>query len=76
MTNRTRSLSAGRPTARTGAQGKSLEDLREATARINGEIPRDLHRLVKIHAAHEGVTMTEIMIKALREYLDRHDITL
>jgi predicted HicB family RNase H-like nuclease len=64
-------MSAGRPSARTGAPGKTLEDLKEPTTRINGEIPRELHRRVKIQAAHEGTTMVEIMVKALNEYLSK-----
>jgi len=33
--------------------------------------PADLHRQAKIAAATEGVTLKEIIIKALREYLER-----
>jgi hypothetical protein len=33
--------------------------------------PADLHREVRIQAAVEGMTMKELIIKALREYLAR-----
>ena len=65
-------MTAGRPSARTGKPGKTLEDLKEPKSRINGDIPRELHRRVKIQAANEGVSMTEILSKALNEYLSNH----
>ena len=65
-------MTAGRPSSRTGRGGKALADLEEPKARINGEIPRKLHRRVKIQAANEGVSMTDILSKALNEYLSKH----
>ena len=35
-------------------------------------VPDDLHRLAKIQAATEGITLRALMIKALREYLKKH----
>jgi predicted HicB family RNase H-like nuclease len=34
-------------------------------------VPEDLHRLAKAQAALEGITMQELVIRAIREYLDR-----
>jgi len=34
--------------------------------------PSDLHRLCKVVAGWEGVTMTELIFKALREYLRKY----
>ena len=72
MTTRTHRMTAGRPSARTGVQDTSLETLRGPTTRINGVIPRDLHRRVKIQAANEGGSMTDILVKALEEYLSKN----
>ena len=35
------------------------------------DFPDDLHRQVKIQAAIEGVTLRDLVFKALREYLER-----
>lgn len=65
-------MTAGRPTARTSKPGKTLDDLREPKARINGDISKELHQRVKIQAALEGISMTEILSKALNEYLSKY----
>ena len=35
------------------------------------EFPDDLHRQIKIQAAIDGVTLRDLVFKALREYLKR-----
>lgn len=72
MTQRPK-MTAGRPSA--GQSGTTIADLVPEKVRINGDISSELHRRVKIQAVKEGVTMTEIMAKALSEYLENHSIT-
>jgi hypothetical protein len=69
------SMTAGRPSARTGKPGKTIDDLREPKVRINGDISRDLHQKIKIQAVLEGVTMTDLLSKSLTEYLSKHGNT-
>ncbi len=63
-------MTAGRPSA--GRAATTVADLEPEKARINGDIPRELHLRVKIQAAIEGVPMTAILSKALNEYLSKH----
>ena len=35
--------------------------------------PKDLHHKVKVFAAIHSTTIKEVVIKALTEYLDRHE---
>ena len=35
--------------------------------------PRSLHRKAKIQAAVEGITLKDLFVKALTEYLERQD---
>jgi len=63
-------MTAGRPSA--GRAATTVADLEPEKARINGDIPRELHQRVKIQAAIEGVPMTAILSKALNEYLSKH----
>lgn len=41
----------------------------QPTRRLNGEIPEQLHKDVKIAAVKEDKSMTKVMIEALREWL-------
>jgi len=66
-------MTAGRPSA--GRAAPSVADLEPEKARINGDIPRELHQRVKIQAAIEGVPMTELLSKALSEYLSKYGST-
>ena len=63
-------MTAGRPSA--GRAATTVADLEPDKARINGDIPRELHQRVKIQAAIEGVPMTAILSKALSEYLSKY----
>lgn len=38
--------------------------------KINYELPDDLHRLLKIRAAEEGITLKELIIRLLSEGLE------
>jgi predicted HicB family RNase H-like nuclease len=35
------------------------------------EFPQDLHRLAKVQAAMEGITLKALIIKALEQYLNK-----
>ena len=72
MTQRSK-MTAGRPSA--GQSETTVADLVPKKARINGDISSELHQRVKIQAVKEGVTMTEIIAKALSEYLGNHSVT-
>ena len=63
-------MTAGRPSASRTAP--TVADLAPEKARINGDIPRELHQRVKIQAAIEGIPMTEVLSKALNEYLSKY----
>jgi hypothetical protein len=63
-------MTAGRPSA--GRTATTVADLEPDKARINGDIPRELHRRVKMQALIEEVPMTVILSKALNEYLSKY----
>ncbi len=44
----------------------------EDTCRINAEIPKSLHRRVKIFAAEKDKSITELLVSALNEYLSKY----
>jgi plasmid stability protein len=43
-----------------------------AVINIRG-VPDDLHVRVKVQAAKESIPLRELVMKALEEYLDRHE---
>ena len=47
------------------------EALKEETTRLNVDIPVSLHSQVKIRATQERSTITNIVIRALNEYLSK-----
>ncbi len=61
--------------SRRESAGKSsaLEEvMKEETTRLNAIIPESLHSRVKIQAVHERSSITEIVMKALHDYLDKN----
>ncbi len=63
-------LSAGRPSARKPA--KTVADLKqEGKIRLNADISKDLYKQVKVRAAVEETTITEIVKAALSEYVSK-----
>lgn len=40
---------------------------------INIEIPDEIHKKVKILSAMKGITLKEIIVQALEEYVDKHE---
>ena len=49
-----------------------VEATKEETTRLNAEIPISLHSQVKIQATKERTSITEIVIKALNDYLSNN----
>lgn len=45
---------------------------RENMQRLNMEIPRDLHKRLKLKAIYEDRTVTDIVLQAINEYLHAH----
>lgn len=41
-------------------------------ARINIELSPELHRRVKVRAAAEGITIRDVVIAALKDFVSRH----
>jgi predicted HicB family RNase H-like nuclease len=62
-------------TSRRESSGKNsaLEEvMKEETTRLNAVIPESLHSRVKILAVHERSSITEIVIRALDDYLNKN----
>jgi predicted HicB family RNase H-like nuclease len=49
----------------------SIEQQKEPVERLNVEIPKSLHKTVKIKAAADEVKIRDIVINALNEYLKK-----
>ena len=68
-------LQAGRPSTKKTAKEKAIEDVQEIekpkTVRFNANIPKELHRKLKMKAASEDLQLTELAIKAFEEYLSK-----
>ena len=59
-------------------KSKSLDDIKadvagktEKTKRLNAEIPESFHTEVFIYAKQNGMTVTSLVTKALREYMGK-----
>jgi len=37
------------------------------------DFPDELHTLAKVHAAAKGITLRELIIQSVQEYLETHD---
>ena len=64
MSKATNTLSAGRPSARTGkAKAATLASLADDAAmkRVNFELPAELHAKLKIYATKQGKTIKELL---------------
>ena len=63
-------LSAGRPSQKLPP--KTLASLRdEGKARLNAELPKSLYKKMKQRALDEDTTVTDLLIKAIDEYLSK-----
>ena len=50
-----------------------LEEVaKEETTRLNAVVPMSLHKAVKVQAATEGRSITDILIDSLNEYLSKN----
>lgn len=38
------------------------------------QIDPEVHRLLKVHAAYYGTSLTHLVSDALREYVERHEV--
>ncbi len=47
------------------------EATKEETKRLNAEIPKSLHNRLKMFAAEQETKITDVVIKALNEYLSK-----
>jgi predicted HicB family RNase H-like nuclease len=57
---------------KSDAKDRVLDEvMREETTRLNAVVPLSLHRKIKIQAANEGRTITELVISVLNEYLSK-----
>lgn len=67
-------LSSGRPTNKEKAieAVQEIEEIQEATQRLNVELPASLKRDFKIQAARDGLKLNELTIKLINEYLSRN----
>ncbi|MCL4722523.1 MAG: hypothetical protein KJ041_11360, partial [Gammaproteobacteria bacterium] len=64
-----------RPRARQGvcpAQKNRPAGSREDLQRLNMEIPKALHKRLKLKAIYEDRTVTDIVLQAINEYLHSH----
>lgn len=57
---------------RTETKERVLEEVaKEETTRLNAVVPMSLHKAVKVQAATEGRSITDILIDSLNEYLSK-----
>lgn len=75
--NNQNSVPASSPPASRKAPGKSRRKnrpvgSREDMLRLNMEIPRTLHKRLKLKAIYEDRTVTDIVLQAINEYLHSH----
>ncbi len=58
---------------KTEAKDRVLyEVVREETTRLNAVVPISLHRAVKVQAAHEQRSITDLLVEALNNYLSKN----
>jgi predicted HicB family RNase H-like nuclease len=62
-------LKAGRPLSKKEKAIASVKETEEETIRMNVNIPKAFHKQIKQKALDEDTTVTEIVIKALKEYM-------
>lgn len=56
----------------TEAKDRVLAEVaKEETTRLNAVVPVSLHKAVKIQAANEGRSITDLLIEALNDYLSK-----
>ena len=63
-------LKTGRPSRKEKIIA-SVQKIDEATIRMNVNIPKELHKRIKQKALNEDITITELVMKAVNEYLSK-----
>jgi len=64
---------AGRKTSKSDeAEEQAERAAEEETKRLNANVPKSLHRAVRMEAARRGVEMKTVMVEALCEYLPNY----
>ena len=57
----------------TEAKDRVLDEvMREETTRLNAVVPVSLHKAVKVQAAKEQRSITELLIETLNDYLSKN----
>jgi|YelNatPaOPRAMG01_1025707.scaffolds.fasta_scaffold202416_2 hypothetical protein len=65
-------LKAKRPSATNKEKAlAALEDNREETIRMNVNLPKSFHKKVKLIAVNHNTTVTDLVVKALNEYMSK-----
>lgn len=62
-------LKAGRPLSKKEKALASVKNIEEETMRMNVNVSKIFHKKIKQKALDEDTTVTEIVIKALNEYM-------
>ena len=66
-------LSAKKKRRGSRAKDDALNEVaREETTRLNAVVPVSLHKRIKLQAAKEGRSITEILIESLSTYLKKY----
>jgi predicted HicB family RNase H-like nuclease len=66
-------LSAKKKRRGSRAKDEALSEVaKEETTRLNAIVPVSLHRQVKLQAAKEGKSITDILITSLEAYLKKY----
>ena len=63
-------LKTGRPSRKEKIIA-SVQKIDETTIRMNVNIPKELHKRIKQKALDEDTTITELVMKAVNEYLSK-----
>ncbi len=62
-------MKAGRPTSKQAAIEMVRDEENQVVAKLSINIPKTLHKQLKLKALNEDTTITEIILKAIGEHL-------
>lgn len=65
-----KTLKTGRPTNKQQAI-MEVQNLKNGTIRMNVNVPRAFHKQIKQKALDENITVTELVSKAVKEYMSK-----
>lgn len=63
-------LKAGRPSKKEKAIA-SVQDNKEATIRMNVNIPKSFYKQIKQHALNQDTTITDLVLIALKSHISK-----